>query len=255
MKSSTDIYWNARANSVKNDTEVNIMDVFQRNIEYDYISRFLEPLMNVLEVGCGNGFSTDRFRKHVKHVDAFDYSENMIARAKAQFGEINNRFFIDNILSPSQITGAYDTVLCVRVLINLRNLEEQHIAIHNLASFLNPGGRLILLEGFTEVFRELDVLRTKLALPPLEPAKINFYPSLKDILPTLNTLFQVQDSFHLGAYDFLTRVVYPLLVGHENVKHNTIFSEKCDWISRVFNPECFEHLSRLKGFLLEKKRA
>ena len=58
------------------------MDIFQREMEYDYICRYLEPHMRVLEVGCGNGFSTERFRALVVHVDAFDYAEKMIERAR-----------------------------------------------------------------------------------------------------------------------------------------------------------------------------
>jgi predicted TPR repeat methyltransferase len=96
MKSSTDQHWNDRAASMENDIEVNIMDIFQRELEYDYVCRYLTSAMTVLEVGCGNGFSTNRFRGLVKHIDAFDYSENMIERARAKFGETNNRFIQDN---------------------------------------------------------------------------------------------------------------------------------------------------------------
>jgi len=92
MKSSTDLHWNERAARIENDIEVNIMDIFQRELEYDYVCRYLTKEMKVLEVGCGNGFSTGRFRPLVKHIDAFDYAENMIARAREKLGETNNRF-------------------------------------------------------------------------------------------------------------------------------------------------------------------
>ena len=58
MKTNTDHHWNDRAASVENDEEVNIMDIFQRELEYDYVCKYLGPTMRVLEVGCGNGFST-----------------------------------------------------------------------------------------------------------------------------------------------------------------------------------------------------
>ncbi len=82
--------------------------------------------MRVLEVGCGNGYSSAVFRKCVQHLDGFDQSENMVARAKTTCGETNNRFLVDNVLAPSSaIAGPYDAVICVRVLINLRNYNEQ----------------------------------------------------------------------------------------------------------------------------------
>src|ERR1700687_2390849 len=108
------------------------MCVSQRDLEYDALCQFLKPDMTTLEVVCGNGFSTERFRALARHVDAFDYAENMIERAKKRIGETNNRFFLDNVLSPQHFADAYDTVVCVRVLINLRDLSEQHAALHNL---------------------------------------------------------------------------------------------------------------------------
>ncbi|MBI3411322.1 MAG: hypothetical protein HY040_23555 [Planctomycetes bacterium] len=57
-KTKTDHHWNTRAKTIENDIEVNIMDVFQREFEYDYVCKYLKPEMRILEVGCGNGFST-----------------------------------------------------------------------------------------------------------------------------------------------------------------------------------------------------
>lgn len=252
LKGSTDIYWNERAAKVENDIEVNIKDIFQRDLEHHYICRYLSKGMTVLEVGCGNGFSTNRFRKLVKHVDAFDYSENMIARAKVAFGETNNRFIHDNILNPQHLSGLYDAVICVRVLINLQNQEQQHLAIRNLMAFVKPKGLFILVEGFREGFAVLNKLRRKVALSRLKPAKINLYSSLDDILPLFQQHFELENTFHLGVYDYLTRVLYPLLVGAENVKHNTQFSDKCAQLSSEYNPDCFEQYSRVRGYVFRK---
>jgi SAM-dependent methyltransferase len=229
------------------------MDIFQRELEYEYLCRYLTKEMNVLEVGCGNGFSTNRFRDLVKHVDAFDYAENMIERARATFGETNNRFIHDNVLVPKNLGSAYDAVICVRVLINLQNLEEQRQAARNLARLVKPNGILILVEGFVEGFKVLTELRRRLDLPPVEPAKINFYSSLDDLLPELRKDLEIEDSFHLGAYDYLTRVFYPLIVGAENARHNSVFSEKCQEIAREFNPNCFAELSRVRGLVMRKR--
>ena len=254
MKSSTDLHWNERAARIENDIEVNIMDIFQRELEYDYVCRYLTNDMNVLEVGCGNGFSTGRFRPLVKHIDAFDYAENMIARARAKFGETNNRFIHDNILDPVNLGQDYDAVICVRVLINLRSLDEQRRAVRNLVQLVRPGGILILVEGFTEGFKALTALREQVNLPPVEPAKINFYSSVNDLMPDLKTGCDVEDQFHLGAYDYLTRVMYPLVVGAENARHNSVFSERCQELARAFNPDCFAELSRVRGLVMRKRK-
>lgn len=251
-KSKTDNYWNKQVIKVKNDINVNIMDIFQRNLEYDFIKQYLKKNMKVLEVGCGNGFSTAHFRVFVKQIDAFDYSENMIKHAKVKFGETNNHFIYDNILNPKHISKDYDAVICVRVLINLKDLEQQKLAIKNLIKLLKFNGILILIEGFTEGFIALNQLRAKVSLPPLEPAKMNLYSSINDIMPILKENFKLENEFHIGIYDYLTRVTYPLIAGIENVKHNTIFSEKSEKLARVYNPDVFKKFSRVRGFVLRK---
>lgn len=253
MKTRTDVHWNERAKSVEADVEVNIMDIFQRELEYDAICGYLSPEMRVLEVGCGNGFSTRRFRDLVSHVDAFDYAESMVERARATVGEENNRFFEDNVLAPKAFEGPYDTVICVRVLINLADLAEQKLAIRNMSAATRPGGLLILAEGFTDGFAELSRLRRAVGLQPMQPAEINFYSSIDDLRPEWEPEFDIEDEFHLGAYDYLTRVVYPKVAGEENVRHNSVFSERCVELSRAFNDGCFARFSRMRGFVLRKR--
>ena len=90
-------------------------------------------------------------------------------------------------------------------------------------------------------------------LPPVEPAKINFYSSVNDLMPDLTADCEVEDQFHLGAYDYLTRVMYPLVVGAENARHNSVFSERCQELARAFNPDCFAELSRVRGLVMRKR--
>ena len=253
MKSTTDIHWNERARAIADDVEVNIMDVFQRELEYDYVCSFLKPDMRLVEVGCGNGFSTQRFRDLVQWVDAFDFAENMVERARERVGERNNRFLHDNVLDPRHLDGPYDAAVCVRVLINLQDLEQQRLALRNIGQMLLPGGLLVLAEGFTDGFDHLSALRRQVSLPPVAPAAINFYSSLEDLLPDLRKSYDEVGSFHLGAYDYLTRVVYPAVAGAHKVRHNTVFSEHCAELARAFNPACFEELSRMRGFALRKR--
>ena len=252
QKSATDLHWNTRAKSVETDVEVNIMDIFQRELEYDFITSRLKPDMTMLEVGCGNGFSSNRLRPLVERLVSFDFAEDMIERAKATYGETNNTFLHDTVLAPTKVAGQYDTVLCVRVLINLRNLDEQHRALRNLTDFVKPGGQLLLLEGFTEGFDGLSDARSRLGLPPVQPAAINFYSSVDECLRDLRNQYVVEEDFHLGAYDYLTRVVYPFLVGAENVKHNTEFSEKSATLARQMDPSYFPGMSRVRGFAMRK---
>lgn len=252
-KSKTDMYWNNRARMEDLDQKVNIGDTCQRELETRFILSVLPAGARVLEVGCGNGHLTRIMRETAGFVDAFDYAENMVRRAKRYAGEKNNRFFCDNVVEPALVEPPYDAVVCVRVLINLRDLRQQTKAIQNMADWLKPGGKLILVEGYRDGFEELDRLRTEVALPPLTPAGINLYSNFDEIRPVLKKFFETSAEFHTGMFDFLTRVVYPLLVGADKVKEAGEFHMKTLPLARAFNPGVFEKFGRLKGLELIKR--
>jgi SAM-dependent methyltransferase len=253
-KTNTDLHWDSRAIDSKVVSEkVNIGDTAQRDLEIEFILSVLPKGGTTLEVGCGNGYLTKILRANTEYVDAFDYSENMIASAKSLIGEKNNRFFIDNSLDNKEAIGSYDTIVCVRVLINLASLEEQVKAIENLTALLKSGGKLILIEGYKEGFDELSMLRQKSSLPPLSPAPINFYSNLADIKPQLEKHFVNAKTFHTGMFDFLTRIVYPLLAGSEQVSESGGFHKNILPLAQNFNPDSLSYLGRLQGFELIKR--
>jgi len=204
-------------------------------------------------VGCGNGFLTDILRARAKHVDAFDYAENMVSEARRLYGETNNRFFHDNVLAPRNLAGPYDAIVCVRVLINLRDLGEQATAVRNLAAQLRRGGTLILIEGYSDGFAALNELRRKCGIDPLRPAAINFYASVAELMPVLQESFEIKGEFHSGAFDYLTRVVYPLLVGADKATGHADFHRRILPAAKAFNPAAFEPLARLRGFSLARR--
>jgi|SRR5687768_10454252 len=253
-KSPTDQFWNDRPLTEIDPVKVNIADDVQRQLETDFILQHLRPGSRVLEVGCGNGHLTAIIRERVAFVDAFDYAENMIAQAVRLHAQTNNRFFHDSVLKPSFVQPPYDTVVCVRVLINLRNLDEQLRAFQNMTRLLKPGGELILVEGFTEGFDQLNAVRQAAGLDPLRPAAINFYSPLADWRVIFSKDFDVVATFNTGCFDFLTRVVYPALVGVDRATGPAEFHGKTLPIARTFNPAALAPLARVHGFVLRPKR-
>ena len=91
-KSKTDRHWNERALSEPDDARVNIHDTVQLDLELDFIFAQLPADGRVLEIGCGNGYVTRQLRERARHVDAFDYAENMVSRARANYGEPTTAF-------------------------------------------------------------------------------------------------------------------------------------------------------------------
>ncbi len=104
---------------------------------------YLQPSMNVLEFGCGTGSTAIAHAPYVHHIQAIDFSSNMIAIAqgKADAQNIQNVTFeqasIDELSVPD---STYDAVLGLNVLHLLENKEAAIAKVHNL---LQPGGVFI----------------------------------------------------------------------------------------------------------------
>ncbi len=253
VKSDTDKHWNERARSETDVAKVNIDDTVQRDLELQFVFKNLERGARVLEVGCGNGYVTQQLRERVAFVDAFDFAENMVERAKELYGETNNRVFHDSVLDPESAKGPYDIAVCIRVLINLRDLNEQAKAVQNIAGLLKPGGKLILIEGYREGFDAISAFRTGVGMSPLRPASINYYSALSEMVPVLQRDFTIADTFHTGLFDFLTRIVYPSLVGPDQATQAGEFHSKVEKIVRAHNGPDLAAFARLHGFLLVKR--
>lgn len=232
-KSRTDEYWNSRALTEADDAKVNMPDTVQRDFELQFVFQHLPAASRILEVGCGNGFVTQQIRERVVHVNAIDYSENMIARAISTYRQTNNRFLRDDVLDPQNVTGPYDAIVCIRVLMNLRSWDEQVRAIVNMAKLLRHGGRLILIDGFRDGFESLNEIRARIGLPPITPATHNFHTDVSSIVDVITRYFTIEDTWHTGVYDFLTRVVFPQLVGAENATAPGEFHLKIEHIIRT----------------------
>ena len=214
----------------------------------------MRPDDRVLEVGCGNGWLTSRLREKCAWVDSFDYAANMVERAKARHGEKNNRFFTDNVLNLAGTKPPYSLIVCVRVLINLQDLDEQKRAVSSLAAQLAPGGRLVLIEGYIDGFQETSLLRERCGMSALTPAAINYYSPYASLLAHIRTEFDViDDSFHTGTFDLLTRVVYPLVAGENAVTPLGYFHAKTAVLARTLKLDSLKPYARLRGLVLGKK--
>lgn len=252
-KSSTDAFWNVRATQEPDLTKVNISDTVQRDHELQFIFEHLNATMRMVEIGCGNGYVTQQLRTRVAHVDGFDYAENMVERARQAYGETNNRFFHDSVLDPKNVGSDYDAALCVRVLINVRDLEEQKTAVRNMAGMLRKGGRLIFIEGFRDGFDAINATRTAIGLPAANPAAINFYSYVADLMPEILEHFHIEQTWHSGMFDFLTRIVYPQIDGADNAMEPGEFHLKVESLVRTNTLPDLAQYARLRGFSLARK--
>src|SRR5215208_7925533 len=101
----------------------------------------LQPDSRVLVPGCGYGRNALALARRGLRVEAYDYSELAIARARAEFADPRVVYSVHDILDPP--AGAYDGVFCHFLLHLFRAPERQRI-VAALAHALTPGGLLLV---------------------------------------------------------------------------------------------------------------
>ena len=122
-----------------------------------------------------------------------------------------------------------------------------------LVPTMAAGGRLILIEGYRDGFDTLSAARQAVGMPALTPAKINFYSYLRDLMPAILEHFTIEQTWHSGMFDFLTRLVYPQLAGAENTHEPGSFHEKIEPLVRANALPDLSVYARLHGFCLVRK--
>jgi SAM-dependent methyltransferase len=244
-------FWDTRAGKGE-DRDVTHPDVWQRWLEIEMIKRFLAPRQRVLDIGCGNGFTTRAIAPLVDEVIGVDYSEEMIRRARSTPSDA--KFATCNVLNlESADFGAFDVVITERCLINLASWEEQQQALRNIASVIAPGGRLLFIEGSADGRERLNALRGVVGLDTMPTVWHNIDFKSSELLRFFKeeTDLEVEHALHFGTYDFIARIVHPLLVAPDAPQYDTRINQ----IAAKLALDTQEHsdISRVLFWVLAKK--
>ena len=185
----------------------------QRLLEIEVLSKYLPSGKRILDVGCGNGFSTAVFAKCAAEIVGIDYSPAMIERAHANFGQLSNiHFEVQDLLSLNLPPSSFDVVISQRCLINLGTWENQQKAISNIATVLKPAGYFFLQEGTKQGRARLDETRELLGLNRMPSVAFNLDFDEETLWPYIRQYFDVVEVRRFGLYDLISRVIHPLLV-------------------------------------------
>lgn len=223
-------FWNTQAKDHGSDGLATNPDPHYRELEISSIERVIGSLKHesILDVGCGNGFSTLRIAKKFPDaiVTGVDFSDAMITEAKKRVAP-NTEFYEGDVLSLSRnkdIVGQkYDVVLSSRCLINLANWQEQKVAILEMRKMLAPNGRLVLVENVQDGLDNLNELRTKLGLDPIKTRWHNnylpqteirkFFDEIKGHLLTAEYVENIGNMYYLAS-----RVIYAKLCKDQGIE-------------------------------------
>jgi len=155
-------------------------------------------------------------------------------------------------LDPARL-GLFDVAISERCLINLSNWQEQQQAIAQLAGVLRAGGRLIFVEGWADGRQRLNEMRERMGLERMPDVWHNVDFEERRLLPYLERFFDVEERRHFGVYDFVARVVHPLVVSPEPPVYDSRFNEVAARLA--VESQAFADLSRVLFLVLKRKAA
>lgn len=175
-------YWDEQAAKHGADCEATTPDRFLRELEVAAIIRNVPPwkpsgdfdMADLLDVGCGNGWSTVRIKEARPEYDVsgVDFSPGMVAEARKTPGIM---WYERDVRELGFADGCYDVVTSARCLINLTSLEDQVKAAQEIRRVLRPGGIYVMAENSVEGLAELNDWRSMLQLPRIDVRWHNKY--------------------------------------------------------------------------------
>jgi ubiquinone/menaquinone biosynthesis C-methylase UbiE len=217
---TTHEFWQEQARTHGSSELATAPDHYYRNLEIESILRVIGSLKHetILDVGCGNGYSTLEIAKKFPEatIIGVDFSDAMIAEAKKRIVP-NVEFYEGDVLSLSRnkdlLGQKFDIVLSTRCLINLANFEEQKIGILEMRKLLERDGKMVLVENVQEGLDNLNQIRAKFGLDQIQVRWHNKYlsqPSLMKFLSDIQGhLLRAEYVENIGnMYYMASRVIY-----------------------------------------------
>jgi len=246
-------YWQERAvNDVPEDA-VTHPDFWLRWLEIELIKKYVKGSQRVLDVGCGNGYTTRQIADLVDWVIGIDNSPEMIKRAKEETVDFENiDYAVDDIMAYKAVNKSFfDTVISERCLINLTSFEDQKKAIDNITSVLKPGGFFIFCEVSSNARQRVNDLRKDMGLNEMPDIWHNLNFDENQVVEYLKKDYLLKDRKSTGIYDFFSRIVHPLLVAPEEPKYDSKINQIAAQIALARSS--MDEFSRALFLILRKK--
>lgn len=196
---------------------ITISDINIRNLEINALLNYLEDAKKVLEIGCGNGYTATKIVQQ-RNIDlvAIDTSSELIRIAKERTmvdmkGKVH--FEVGDILHMNFADKSFDGVFTERCLINIDDWEEQKGALAEIARVLKIGGLFIMLECFTDGWRNMNEARAEFGLKEIPQPWHDLFFDKEEVVRFMSSKFELlEENNFLSTYFFGSRVLYPALL-------------------------------------------
>ena len=162
-------YWDKKAKQLKRDPAATMGDVYLRELEIEAILKHIKKSDNVLDAGCGNGYTTAIAAKKAKSILGIDFSQEMINQSNQIKSSLKKKlknidFCQMDILNLQFKKNSFDVAISERCLINVQSWQNQKKALLQLKKVLKPKGRLLMIEGTKQGLAGLNKTRKDVGL-------------------------------------------------------------------------------------------
>jgi ubiquinone/menaquinone biosynthesis C-methylase UbiE len=250
-------YWQQKAAESGEDARVTIRDHHFRELEIDYIQRHLRRSDTVVDIGCGNGYSTLRYAPQVKHITGVDYSAHMVEAASRILGRSDQAirdttaFQVADARDLPFPDASFSRVVMERCLINIPDRQQQVEAVLEAGRVLQSGELMLLAEVTLQGHDQVNKYRHMFGLDTLKVHWHNTYLDEPEFLGAVAKAFVVEDTVRFGMYGFLSKVIHPLLCQPDEPSFEAPINAIADQIARKI-PD-FDGCSHQVLFVLRKK--
>jgi ubiquinone/menaquinone biosynthesis C-methylase UbiE len=235
-------FWNDRARRERLRPDATLRDKNLRLLEIEVIKSFIPIRKTVVDIGCGNGFSTLVFsRSSGSQMIGVDASPEMIKFAKKRFGSVGGEtwqksdFIVgsayDLPLKPAKVDG----VITERCLMNISTWSKQKRALREISRILRPKGTFIMLEGIEERLEQLNRLRTSLGLRRIRSPWHNLNICEKRFRRFIKRYFRIESVNGFGVYYVASRVLYPLSILPDEPDYDSKINKAARKLSTVLS--------------------
>lgn len=191
-------FWDDQAKQYQQEGLATSPDMIDREMEINAIAKYIKNGSSVLDIGCGNGYSTIKFAQKFNKIKikGIDYSEEMIRQAKASLEKLDGglakriSFDVGDVLK-MDFEEKFNIITTDRCLINLINFNQQKKAIKNIAGLLKSGGLYIMCENTLEGLGKINSLRKIVGLSEIPVRWHNLYFREKALVGFLKGYFKI----------------------------------------------------------------
>ncbi len=202
-------FWDERGKTFGADPRATLADMNLKMLEIEAITKYVKG--NVLDAGCGNGFTTVSLAPFVENIVGIDFSPVLIKQAQLTYDEVV--FQVADLLKLPFGEATFDTVFTERTIININPWSEQQKAIKEIYRVLKKGGRFIMVEQTQEGLAQVNRWRKLLGLSIIKNWPNNLYLSEQQLNVFLPKLFTIEKIEHFAStYYFFSKVIHQFLI-------------------------------------------